>query len=48
MAAKCKHTKAPSGYVQWHLWAEKKAKTHKQIKCPNCGLYAVWVKKGSE
>ncbi len=46
MSSACKrHTKCPAGYVAWHLWAKQKAKTHKQIKCPGCGLYAVWVKK---
>jgi hypothetical protein len=42
---RCKHTKCPTGYVEWFEWAEKKAKTHNQIKCSNCGLYAIWVKK---
>ena len=41
-----KHTKCPSGYIQWHEWAEKKSKTHKQIKCTCCGLYLVWIRKG--
>ncbi len=41
---KCKHTKSPTAYVAWHDWAEKKSKTHEQIKCPNCGLYKVWVR----
>lgn len=40
-----KHTKTPSGYIQFHEWAEKKSKTHKQIKCPTCGFWAIWVKK---
>src|ERR1700756_4418734 len=42
---KCKHTPCPEGYLQWHTWAEKKSKTHKAIKCPNCGRYAIWVPK---
>ena len=42
----CKHTKCPTGYIEWHHWAEKKSKTHKQIKCGGCGLYAVWVNRG--
>lgn len=42
---KCRHTKSPTGYVAWHEWAEKKAKTHEQERCPNCGLWAVWVKR---
>ena len=41
----CKHTPCPKGYLGWHSWAEKKSKTHQQTRCPNCGLYAVWVKR---
>lgn len=44
-AMKCsKHTKAPSGYMEWYYWAERKSKTHKQIKCPDCGLFKIWIK----
>lgn len=39
------HTPSPTGYLQWHAWAEKKAKTHRQKRCPTCGLFAVWVPK---
>jgi hypothetical protein len=42
---KSKHTKCPEAYLQWHDWADKKSKTHKQIKCEGCGLYVIWVKK---
>lgn len=45
MSAQCKHTPAPKGYLQWHAWAEKKAKTHVQEKCPYCGLWAIWKPK---
>lgn len=41
----CRHTKSPDGYVSYHDWTEMKSKTHKQIRCPVCGLWAVWVKK---
>lgn len=40
-----KHTWCPTGYVHWHTWAEKKAKTHEQRRCPDCGLWAIWVRK---
>lgn len=39
------HTPSPDGYLAWHEWAEEKAKTHTQIKCSGCGLYAIWVPK---
>lgn len=35
----------PAGYVGWHEWAAKKGRTHRQRKCPTCGLYAIWVPK---
>ena len=42
-----KHTACPAGYVQWAEWADRKMLTHKQVKCPTCGLYAIWVKMKS-
>ena len=41
----CKHTPQPTGYVEWHMWAEKKQRTHEQRRCPGCGLWAIWVKR---
>jgi len=35
----------PSGYVQWHEWAEKHHKTHDHTPCPDCGLYIVCTRK---
>lgn len=40
-----RHTFGPKGYLQWHEWAARMAKTHRQRKCPTCGFYAVWVPK---
>lgn len=42
------HTACPSDYIGWHAWARKKSKTHKQVKCSGCGLYAIWVPKKSK
>jgi hypothetical protein len=39
------HTKRPEDYVGFHEWAMKKSKTHKQIRCKDCGLWAKWIKK---
>lgn len=39
------HTPHPEGYLAHAAWAEKKLKTHKQIKCPGCGLWAIWVRR---
>lgn len=45
---RAKHTPCPSGYVAWHEWAEKKAKTHTQERCPTCLLWAIWKPKRKE
>lgn len=37
------HTPSPSGYLQWHEWAEKMDETHVQRRCPSCGLFKIWV-----
>ena len=35
----------PCSYIERSEWFEKMGKTHKQTKCPNCGLFAIWVPK---
>lgn len=42
------HTKQPDGYLAWHEWAEKKARTHSQRVCPGCGFYTIWTKKEAD
>ena len=37
------HTHGPDGYFAWHEWAEEMQKTHRQRKCPGCGLFAIWT-----
>lgn len=39
------HTESPSGYLQWHAWAEKMARTHRQVKCGGCGKWSIWIPK---
>lgn len=39
------HTACPSGYIQWHAWAEDMAKTHNNVKCAHCGFWAIWEPK---
>jgi hypothetical protein len=39
------HTLGPEGYIQWEPWARRMSKTHRQMKCPHCGLYTMWVPK---
>jgi hypothetical protein len=36
------HELMPPGYVARQLWCEQMARTHKQVRCPGCQLYAVW------
>ena len=43
--AECDHTPCPKEYLQWHEWAEEMEKTHRQIRCPHCGLWTIWVSK---
>ena len=33
----------PTWYEQRHQWAEKKSKTHTQVKCDYCWLFEVWI-----
>lgn len=39
------HTPDPDGYCEWHEWAEEMSKTHRQVTCPRCGLWAIWLPK---
>jgi hypothetical protein len=39
------NTKAPRGYVQWHLWADRKSRRHVQVRCPGCGRFAIWRRR---
>lgn len=38
-------TDEPTGYLQWHAWAERKAIAHRQLKCAKCGLWHLWERK---
>ena len=40
-----KHTKVPKDYISWCKFAEKKSGAgYRQKRCPNCDLFAIWVK----
>ena len=39
------HTYGPSDYTAVFDWAEETAKTHKQSKCDECGLWMIWTLK---
>lgn len=39
------HTPCPRGYIAWHEWAEMKSRTHRQVRCPGCALWKIWVPK---
>lgn len=42
-----KHTPCPKNYIQWHFWADRMSKTHKQVRCATCGLWTIWAVKGN-
>lgn len=42
------HTPLPSGYTDWHEAAEELARTHDQLRCPFCGLFAIWELRPTE
>lgn len=37
------HADAPESYAAWFAWAERKARTHTQVRCEGCGRFSVWV-----
>lgn len=37
----------PRGYLEWFEWVKRKARTHHQKQCKQCGLWHVWIAKGS-
>lgn len=39
------HTPCPDGYIQWHAWAETMSKTHRTVKCGECGRWTIWIPK---
>lgn len=46
---KCKHGyQGPESYIGRSDWAEQKMRTHEQVQCPKCGLWAIWKRKGNE
>lgn len=44
-ATECVHTPHPEGYMQHHEWMRMASRTHSAIRCPHCGLWAVWIPK---
>lgn len=38
------HTKQPDGYIERSNWAEMMSKTHTQVQCDQCGLWAIWIR----
>jgi hypothetical protein len=46
-AAECRHTAEPDLYHEWYEWAEVCGKTHRQVRCPACSLFKIWMPKAS-
>ena len=47
-AALCAHTPSPNGYTEKAAWFKRMGNTHKVERCPNCGLFAMWVPKKAQ
>ena len=45
---KANHTPGPDAYLEWHAWATKMKQTHKQERCPQCGLYLIWTPRNGQ
>lgn len=41
----CCHTPMPEGYNERIEWVNKVSRTHAQVLCPRCGLWAIWLPK---
>jgi len=39
------HTPEPEGYMQRLDWMQAMSRTHRQVQCRGCGLWAIWVPK---
>lgn len=39
------HTPHPERQFAHEAWAEQMLRTHKQKRCPSCGLWAIWVRR---
>ena len=42
---KASHLLGPSEYLERVEWAEEMRKTHRQERCPGCGLWVIWKPK---
>lgn len=39
------HTSSPDGYINRDEWAVEMGKTHRQTRCPDCGLFVIWIRR---
>lgn len=37
------HTPSPRLYLSWHAWADEMGRTHRTVRCGECGKWAIWV-----
>ncbi len=42
------HTQAPTGYTNWHTWANDMKKGHYQTQCPDCKAWVIWEAKNGK
>jgi hypothetical protein len=42
--AAIRHTPMPSGYIAWHVAAERREQAgQRQRRCPTCNLWTIWT-----
>ena len=46
--ARDQHTQMPRDYRAWHEKAREMRDTHRQVRCPVCGYWAIWTPKAAE
>lgn len=35
----------PTNYIHWQEWALRKSQVYKQVQCPKCERYTIWIEK---
>ncbi len=41
------HDQVPDGYEERVVWMRNMGRTHTQMHCPECGLWAIWIPRNT-